>query len=61
MNPERIIELASKNAIQLGFVLFEVSAFIWSTVGAIVFLITKTRSKKIFGAEFDVQVDRRKK
>lgn len=56
-----MIELVLKNMIPLATVLVMVSAFIWSTVLAIVFLITKTRSKKIFGAEFDPQTDRRRK
>ena len=60
MNKETI-QLILNNMIPLASVLLMVSAFLWSTVLAIVFLITKTRSKKIFGAEFDVQTDRRRK
>jgi hypothetical protein len=58
---KEMIELILKNMIPLAAVLVMVSLFLWSTVLAVVFLITKTRSKKIFGAEFDVQTDRRRK
>lgn len=61
---EKMVLLIIQNAIPLFCVLVAISIFLWSTVFAIVFLVTKTRSKKLFGAEFDPvepHTDRRNK
>jgi hypothetical protein len=43
----------NKNIIDLALTLAVIAAFIWVICAAVVFVIKATRSKKIFGAEFD--------
>ena len=56
-----MMKLIIENILPLGCILLLVSAFLWSTVLAIVFLVKTTRVKKSFGTEFDITMDRRRK
>jgi hypothetical protein len=64
MKNEILTAILSKGSADLAITLFIIAAFVWLIALAVVFTIKATRSKKIFGAEFDPekpQTERRKR